>query len=615
MPTKKDIPPPAGGLRDWAARHVVAADGPRAGKRFNVTGPWVDILDSFDDPSLQQVTVRGSVQSGKTAALIVAALYHAAQGRAVLVYEPDDRLRRALGKRFLAWGRRCLDVRISRAYGPERPPMAREIEGGGRLEVLSASEHGAQLMRTAEIVIIDELRAFREDVLAGLNDRLAAFGGKGRLITASSAGFEDECRTSAELAKSDSQCWRIHCSACGKKSVPAWESFRLTKGRKPARYIMPCCGAALTTAGLRRAVAAGHWQATQEPVVVGTRGYHLDCFASAFETLATIERAWRRAIAHQKLTTSNAEIIDFQCSRLALPFRPESAGGVTPEGIAASCRVDYPVDIVPEGASCLIVAVDVQDDRLEAEVSAWGLSEVESESESSATTASQHSEFRGLRHAGKWWRLRRWALSYHRLRGDPGQPEVWDALAEIADRPIPHALGPRLRPVICGIDTGGHYTATVATFVKDRGDGYQALKGLAPNRFGSTLARRSVTSDSLEQYGPSGLMLICANSAKNTAFSMLRQSCAAADPMPMVWPLDASAYGPEEFEGICSETLSRVIDKRTGRTTLRWRKTRRSNEALDLLCYSLSLATFIGPSFLLREAAAIRESAERKNAA
>ena len=270
---------------------------------------------------------------------------------------------------------------------------------------------------------------------------------------------------------------------------------------------------------------------------------------------------------------------------------------------------------MPEGAAVLIGAVDTQDNRLEVEISAWGLHEVGTESESLSTAAAQVSEYRGLRHAGKWWKLRRWAMSYHRLRGDPGQPEVWDELAEIADRPIPHALGPRLRPVIVGIDIGGHYTANVAEFCRTRGDGFQSLKGLGPNRFGSSLARRSVTADSLQEYGPSGLMLICANSGKNQVFSMLRQSCAGADPQPLVWPHDPNAYGPEEFEGICSETLSRVIDKRTGRTRLQWKKTRRENEALDLLVYSLALATFLGPGFMLREAAAIRESAERKKAA
>ena len=611
MPTKKDHPPAACGLRAWAARHLIAADGPHAGKRFRVAGPWAEILGAFDDPDLQQVTVRGSVQSGKTASLIAAALYFASQGRVVLIFEPDDKLRRALAKRILAWGRLCRDPRVAAAYAPARPPLEREIEGGGRLEVLSAAEHGATLMRTAEIVIIDELRAFKEDVLAGLNDRMASWGGKGRLITASSAGYEDECKTTAELEKSDNRRWQLHCPECGRDTVAAWEAFRMPKGRAPF-YAMPCCGAALSTAGLRRAVAAGRWQAIQTPLVVGTRGYHMDAFLSPFETLGSIERAWRRAMAHQKLTTSNAEIIDFQCSRLALPFRPESSGGVTPEGIAASCRADYQVDQVPEGASVLIAACDVQDNRLECEISAWGLHEVETEGESQTMGAAQVSEYRGLRHAGKWWKLRRWAMSYHRLRGDPGQPEVWDELAEIAERPIPHALGPRLRPCITGVDVGGHYGPAVSEFVRTRGDGYQCLKGLGQNRFGSSLARRSVTVDSLEQYGPSGLLLVCANSGKNQVFSMLRQSCAGADPRPLVWPQDTGAYGPEEFEGICSETLSRVIDKRTGRTRLQWKKTRRENEALDVLVYSLAMATFLGPAFMQREADAIRQFSERK---
>ena len=62
-------------------------------------------------------------------------------------------------------------------------------------------------MRTAEIVIVDELRLFHVDLLGDLVDRMAAYGGKGRMITASSAGFQDECKTSTELEKSDARHW------------------------------------------------------------------------------------------------------------------------------------------------------------------------------------------------------------------------------------------------------------------------------------------------------------------------------------------------------------------------------------------------------------------------
>ena len=69
-----------------------------------------------------------------------------------------------------------------------------------------------------------------------------------------------------------------------------------------------------------------------------------------------------------------AEIRAFQQGRLALPFRPEPAQGVTPEMIATTCREAY--ENVPGGACVLTGAVDTQDNRLEVEVAAWGIVEV-----------------------------------------------------------------------------------------------------------------------------------------------------------------------------------------------------------------------------------------------
>ena len=50
-------------------------------------------------------------------------------------------------------------------------------------------------------------RLFHVDLLGDLVDRMAAYGGKGRLITASSAGYQDECKVTHELEKSDSRRW------------------------------------------------------------------------------------------------------------------------------------------------------------------------------------------------------------------------------------------------------------------------------------------------------------------------------------------------------------------------------------------------------------------------
>ena len=595
-------------LRAWANKYLVVADGPRAGRRWKPGGaPWVEVLDSCDDRTLEQVTIRGSVQSGKTATLIAAALGHFALGRSVLFYEPDHKLMVAMAARVRAWGRACRDPVVRDAWESPRPPRARTGATGGRLEILSAGEGGAGLMRTAEVVIVDELRVFSRDMLAELIDRMAAYGGRGRLITASSAGYQDECRTSIELGKSDARHWFVSCPACGQSTIARWESVKIPKAQRAGpRYLMPCCGASLGSVEFRRAVQAGEWRSTQAAPVPGTRGYHLDCFTSPFESLPTIVRTWIRANKHRKQTGSLADVIAFQCGRLALPYRAEPAQGVTPELIARTCRESY--ERIPAGASVLVGACDVQDNRLEAEVSAWGLVEVErDEAEATGLRGWESHEYRGLRHGGRWYRLRRWAIQYRRFPGDPGGAEVWEDLAAFMEAHREHESGVQLRPVIVGIDTGGHYTQQVADFVRTRGDGYQCLKGLPPTRFGGVLARRSITTDSLHDYGQAGLMLVCTNAGKASVFSLMRQSCAGADPSPMSWPSDESKYGPVEFEGICSESLQRTVDKRTGRTALAWKKTSRANEPLDVLVYSLALVSSLGIPFLLSE----RELIER----
>ena len=273
-----------------------------------------------------------------------------AAGRTVLIFEPDDKLKRALAARVLAWGRLCKDDVIREAYEAKRPPFARTTDAGGRLEVISAREGGAAVMRTAQVVIVDELRLFHIDILGDLIDRMAAFGGKGRLITASSAGYENECKTSIELEKSDSRHGSYAAQSADQENVADWRNVNYKKRRYPF-YTMPCCGAALEGVPFRRAVQAGRWKATKEEMVPGTRGYHLDAFLSPFESMRTIVRQWKRADAHRKQTGSMAEIISFsdrapgdalqaRGSARRHPGSPahELQGGLRPRRCARRCR-------------------------------------------------------------------------------------------------------------------------------------------------------------------------------------------------------------------------------------------------------------------------------------
>ena len=129
-------------LRRWAERNIIVGDGPRAGKPWRSgNAAWAEVLDAIGDPKVRQVTLRGSVQAGKTATLIASALGFFAAGHRVLILEPDNDLRRALSARIRAWARLCLDESVSGPWMRERPPHER---GKRRRRLSERSERGCE---------------------------------------------------------------------------------------------------------------------------------------------------------------------------------------------------------------------------------------------------------------------------------------------------------------------------------------------------------------------------------------------------------------------------------------------------------------------------------------
>ena len=88
-------------------------------------------------------------------------------GKSVLFFEPNDNLKRRMQKRIRDWGMSSPNEEIVRAWTPMRSPFYRVHENGGSLEIIGGQEHGAGLARTAEIVLVDELRAFTIGLVAG----------------------------------------------------------------------------------------------------------------------------------------------------------------------------------------------------------------------------------------------------------------------------------------------------------------------------------------------------------------------------------------------------------------------------------------------------------------
>ena len=87
-------------------------------------------------------------------------------------------------------------------------------------------------------------------------------------------------------------------------------------------------------------------------------------------------------------------------------------------------RESYSVGVVPEGGLFLTAGVDVQRDRLECEVVAWGRNKES------------------------------WSVDYLVLDGDTAQPEVWKKLDKVLSKDWPHALGSTLPIRVMCVDSG-----------------------------------------------------------------------------------------------------------------------------------------------------------------
>ena len=87
-------------------------------------------------------------------------------------------------------------------------------------------------------------------------------------------------------------------------------------------------------------------------------------------------------------------------------------------------REHYPMGVVPEGGLFLTAGVDVQKDRLECEIVAWGRNKES------------------------------WSVDYHTLEGDTARQEVWEKLEGLLRKDWPHACGATLPIRVMAVDSG-----------------------------------------------------------------------------------------------------------------------------------------------------------------
>lgn len=212
----------------------------------------------------------------------------------------------------------------------------------------------------------------------------------------------------------------------------------------------------------------------------------------------------------------------------------------------------------PMGVLVLTAAVDLQDNRIEAEIDGWGVNE------------------------------ENWSIAKRVFPGSPAQPMVWKDLTDWLQRKWMHACGLALRVECVVVDTGGHHTKQAYWYVrKYRGRCY-AIKG--SNQAGAPLVPPRPTK-------PKGASIhlyhVGTVAAKDTIFARLMPSEDQA--VSIHFPVDES-YDREHFWQLAAEEKRKIYEKGVEKG-YHYVKIRARNEALDLKVYNLAAMSLLNPHF------------------
>ncbi|MFW6085223.1 MAG: phage terminase large subunit family protein, partial [Gemmatimonadota bacterium] len=229
-------------------------------------------------------------------------------------------------------------------------------------------------------------------------------------------------------------------------------------------------------------------------------------------------------------------------------------------------REGWPVGLCPEGVEFLTAGADVQDDRIE--VSVWGWAP----------------------NKESWW------VDHRIVAGDPSQRETWDDVTEILHASWPTESGGALPIARFGIDTG-HDQASVVDWARRVGDRRVMLIKGDPWKNWRVMVGTPSRSDTNFIGKKYGLQLWTIGGAliKQETYGFLR--------LPM--PRDGEPFPPgyihipkvdeELVKQLVAEDLVTSTDRR-GFTKREWVKRRHRNEALDCRVYARAAAEQLGLS-------------------
>lgn len=444
-------------VSEWADKHrrlsskASAEPGPWRTSRTPYLREPMDCLSSTS--AVQRVVMMFAAQTGKTEAganWLGYVISHAPGP--LLAIQPTVEMAKRLSKQRLESlinETPCLAERVAPARSRDsgNTMFSKEFPGGMMVLTGANSATGLRSM-PCRYIFCDEIDAFPSDVdgegdPVSLAEKRATTFARRKILLTSTPTVKDFSRIEAEYERSDQRRFYVPCPCCNVMQWLKWAQLKWENNEpSTAAYECEVCHDRFAEIHKPAMLRRGEWRATA-PSNGKTAGFQLSGLYSPLGWLS-----WADMVDDFLRAKTDAPMLkSFVNTRLAETWEEDFASKVSADGLLERCE-HYQAAMVPEGGLALTVGVDVQDNRLAISVWAWGREE------------------------------EGWLLDHQEIYGDPSRQELWKQLDEVVLREWPHAVGPAMRPDVVAIDSGGHFTAEVYQYARERGrQGVVAIKG------------------------------------------------------------------------------------------------------------------------------------------
>lgn len=455
-------------------------------------------------------------------------------------------------------------VKEARSRDSGNTIQSKEFPGGILIMTGANSAVGLRSM-PVRYLFLDEVDAYEFDIdgegdpVSLATQRTITFANR-KVFLVSTPTIQGFSRIELEYEQSDRRRWFVPCPECGEYQVLDEKQLIWPKD-EPEKALYYCihCGVAIPSYRKQWMNAQGEWRAEVDTPGLAA-GFHLSGLNSPWLSWAQI--------AERKVSAKDDAAMKVYVNTIEARTWTES--GEAPEWQRLyDRREDYRIGYVPEGGLFLTAGVDVQKDRIEIEIVAWGR-----ERES-------------------------WSVDFRVLPGDPAKSEVWQALDAVLAEVFPHAGGTSLSIIKLAIDTG-YSTQEVYDWVRRQSpDRVIAIKGI--ERLGAAIGSPShmdVTSQGKRKRRGLLVWPVGTSFCKSELYGCLRKDRATDEQLeegeghPPGY-CHFPKYGEEYFKQLTAERLVTTKDRR-GFPHREWRKLRERNEALDCRVYARAAASCIG---------------------